>query len=362
MSPFKKTPPPRRPPGPVLTRPLPKKNPFPWYLLVIALFSFWFVWRSLTPVLPRLGEPPRLYANPSREDLRLTLLKAIRRTDRSIYLAMFGLTDPAILKALAEKIEQKIPTAVYYDPSGSGNVRNSLRGAEVHPVFQSGFMHQKILILDDETVFLGSANFTTQSLKMHDNLVIGLVSPKVARFLKENTPHSSGYLRTLVGGQDVEIWLLPDPKGHALADLKKRLRNARSSLRVALFTLTHSALTEELIRAKKRGVDVTVLIDLHSALGASASSVEELHKSGVRVLYSQGVQLLHHKFVYIDEQTLVAGSANWTKAAFAKNSDCLFVLHNLDQDQKTFMNSLWHRLETNGKERPPCFRGEFPLP
>jgi phosphatidylserine/phosphatidylglycerophosphate/cardiolipin synthase-like enzyme len=264
---------------------------------------------------------------------------------------MFGLTDPAILKALAEKIEAKIPTTLYYDPSGSGNIRKTLPKAEIHPIFQSGFMHQKILILDEEKIFLGSANFTTPSLRMHDNLVVGLASHKIARFLKEKTPGSHGHLRSLVGGQEVEIWLLPDPKGHALADLKKKLRTARRTLRIALFTLTHKDLTEELIRAKKRGVNVTVVIDLHSALGASARSIEALEASNVRVLYSQGVQLLHHKFVYIDEQTLVSGSANWTKAAFAKNSDSLLILHNLNKDQRRFMNRLWRRLETSGKAR-----------
>jgi phosphatidylserine/phosphatidylglycerophosphate/cardiolipin synthase-like enzyme len=269
---------------------------------------------------------------------------------------MFGLTDPAILKALSEKIHEQIPATIYYDASGSINVRKALAGADAHPILQSGFMHQKILVLDDETVFLGSANFTTQSLRMHDNLTVGLASRKVARFLKEKTPHSSGYLRTLVGGQDVEIWLLPDPKGHALADLRKKIRNANRSLCVALFTLTHSGLAEELIRAYKRGVEVAVVIDLHSALGASAAAVETLRASGVRVLYSQGIQLLHHKFVYIDGQTLVCGSANWTKAAFQKNSDCLLTLHNLNSEQRTYMNRLWRRLETTAKPARSCFR------
>jgi phosphatidylserine/phosphatidylglycerophosphate/cardiolipin synthase-like enzyme len=262
---------------------------------------------------------------------------------------MFGLSDPAILTALSEKIKENIPTSVYYDSTGSPNVRTVLSGASIHPIHQSGLMHQKILILDDEMVFLGSANFTTHSLRMHDNLVVGLVSQKIARFLKETAPHSSGYLRSMVSGQDVELWLLPDPKGHALADLRKKIRAASRTLRVALFTLTHKGLTEELIHAKKRGVDVTVAIDMHSALGASLLAIEELKAAGVRVLYSQGVQLLHHKFVYIDEQTLVTGSANWTKAAFAKNSDCILILHNLNGDQKTYMNRLWRRIQTNGK-------------
>ncbi len=333
---------------------LPKKkrrsSSFFLYLPFIVAFSIWFVWRSLTPTLPAANEPPRLYSNQCQQDLTLTFLEAIRRSTRSIYLVMFGLSDPAILKSLKEKARRKMQTEIYYDTNGSPNLYRVLQECEVHPIRQTGFMHQKILILDEEMVFLGSANMTTQSLRMHDNLVVGLANKTIAAFLKEKTPYSSGHLRTLVGGQDVDLWILPDPKGHACAELKKKIRNAGRTIHAALFTFTHPTLLDELILAHKRGVKVTLVIDMHSGLGASAKNVAALQKAGIRILFSQGVQLLHHKFVYIDEQTLIAGSANWTKAAFTKNSDCLIILNNLCPDQKAFMNYLWHRIATSAQE------------
>jgi phosphatidylserine/phosphatidylglycerophosphate/cardiolipin synthase-like enzyme len=210
-------------------------------------------------------------------------------------------------------------------------------------------MHQKILICDRETVFIGSANMTSASLTMHDNLVVGLKSQKVAQFLIEKSPQSPGYLRAMVGGQDVEIWLLPDPRGHALQDLRKKIRSARESLKIALFTFTHPALVDEVIAAQKRGVLVTLIIDMHSGLGASSTAVERIKKAGIRVLMSKGIQLMHHKFILIDDQTLVTGSANWTKSAFYKNSDCILVLHQLNDDQKNFMSRMWTRLESEAR-------------
>jgi len=185
---------------------------------------------------------------------------------------------------------------------------------------------------------------------MHDNLVIGLSSRKVASFLKQKVPYSTGHLRTPVGGQTVDLWILPDPNGHALAELRKCLKGARRKIQAAVFTFTHPSLTDELILAHRRGVEVTVLIDMHSGLGASANTVAALKKAGIRVLFSQGVQLLHHKFVLIDERILLAGSANWTKAAFTKNSDCLVALHNLTQEQKAFMTYLWKRISKPAQE------------
>lgn len=263
---------------------------------------------------------------------------------------MFGLSDRAILSALSKKIHDQIPTTVYYDIGGSAKIFKFLSGGDIHPIKNVGLMHQKILILDKEMVFIGSANMTSASLRMHDNLVIGLMSRPVAKFLEEHEPFSPGYLHTMVGGQDMELWLLPDPRGHALTELRKKIRTAHRSIRIALFTFTHPGLIDEVIAAHKRGVNVSIVIDMHSGLGASAKAIETLKKAGVPVALSQGVQLLHHKFIYIDDQTLVTGSANWTKAAFYKNSDCILAFHSLNSEQKRFMHRLWRQIETSTKK------------
>lgn len=326
------------------------KRTFPFLFFAVLCFCIWFIYQSLAPNLPKPDEPVRLYSNQCQQDLRLTLLEAIKTAHSSIHLVMFGLSDRAILSELCRKMGNDIATTVYYDPKGSPRLEKILQGGNIHPVKTAGLMHRKILILDDETVFIGSANMTTASLRMHDNLVIGIQNRKIAQFLKNHAPISSGHLKTIAGGQEVEIWLLPDPRGHALNDLRKKIRSATHSIRIALFTFTHPQLLEEVIHAHKRGVKVSVVVDMHSTFGASARTIESLKKAGVPVLMSQGVQLLHHKFIYIDERTLVSGSANWTKSAFYKNSDCIVILHQLNPEQKAFMNRLWRRVQSSAEE------------
>jgi phosphatidylserine/phosphatidylglycerophosphate/cardiolipin synthase-like enzyme len=262
---------------------------------------------------------------------------------------MFGLSDFAVVRTLRNRIRGGVDTTVYYDPTGSPRMSGKLSGARLYSVQQSGLMHQKILILDKNLVFIGSANMTTASLQMHDNLVVGLRSQLVANFLLDHPPYTPGALRAMVGGQDLELWLLPDPRGHVIEDLRRCIRNASRSIKIALFTFTHSGLCEELIAAQARGVAVTLVVDLRSGLGASAKAVQQLRAAGISVLFSQGSQLLHHKFLLIDDRTLISGSANWTKAAFYKNSDCILVLHQLTPDQKKFMQSLWRRVATEAQ-------------
>jgi phosphatidylserine/phosphatidylglycerophosphate/cardiolipin synthase-like enzyme len=284
-------------------------------------------------------------------------MRAIQKAKKSIDLVMFGLNDPVILQTLG--LRNDIEMNVYYDAAESPHVRSQLPAARLHPMHLSGLMHQKILIVDKETVFIGSANMTESSLLMHDNLMIGLNSTGAANFLLQKIPSEPGYFQTMADGQLVEIWLLPDPRGNALTDLRRYLRQARSSLQVALFTLTHPILCDDLIAAKKRGVDVVVVIDLHSGLGASAKAAARLYQHNIDVRFSQGVQLLHHKFVWIDKRLLICGSANWTKAAFEKNSDCLLALHSMAGEQKKFMSRLWRRIETESASFHDVVRGQI---
>lgn len=313
------------------------------------MWSLWLVHVSTQINLPQEGRTPCFYSNQSKQDLRLTILSSIEQAKHSIYLATFGLTDPATLQLLEKKNHSGIQIKAYYDPTGGANIPSF---SWLSPIRKNGLMHQKLLIVDRKLILLGSANMTLASLRMHDNLLVGFQSESVAQFLLSHPPFSSGYRRTSIQGQDLELWLLPDIKNQALFDLKRHLKNASRSIRIALFTLTHPSLIDELISAKKRGVLVSVIIDAHTGLGASSKAIKLLKEEKINVSLSLGLQLLHHKFAWIDETTLIMGSANWTKAAFIKNSDILLALHDLTSEQKDFIKNLWDQLDASSKRAP----------
>ena len=321
-------------------------------LAFVSSFCLWLINTSTHPSLPKKAEAPRFYSNQSQQDLRLTFIEAIKSAQKSITLSVFGLNDPATLITLKEQIQAGIETSIYYDPTASTHeLHQLLKGAHIEGVQQGGLMHQKILILDDERIFIGSANLTTSSLCMHDNLVIGFCNKEMAHFLKTHIPYESGSFRTRIGSQEIAVWLLPDVRGHALEQLRNRIHLASRSIKVALFTLTHPLLIDDLIQAKKRGVDVSCAIDVHSGCGCGAKAIRQLKEAGVKIFFSQGIQLLHHKFLIVDDRTIVLGSANWTKAAFTKNSDALLLLDPMTENQKRFMKRLWYRIQCEGRQK-----------
>lgn len=255
---------------------------------------------------------------------------------------MYGCTDTHILKELKKVSEKGIPISLFYDPSGSGALNKKL--AFAIPLRCQGLMHKKILVIDHCQVFIGSCNFTPTSLRMHDNLVLGLYHKDLAWFIEHG---SENHFLFSIEDQPAEFWHLPDLQNECLNRLLKAIDEASSSIHMALFTFTHPEIINSLIKAQKRGVNIHLAIDFYSSQGASRLSIEKLAEGDIVPKISNSGKLLHHKWAVIDESTLFLGSANWTKLAFKKNEDCIFVLQNLNQSQKNYFLDLWKEIERN---------------
>jgi phosphatidylserine/phosphatidylglycerophosphate/cardiolipin synthase-like enzyme len=230
-----------------------------------------------------------------------------------------------------------------YDPTASLPLPSLLHSKTLLQArLSKGLMHRKILIIDQTAVYLGSANLTPPSLHHHSNFVLGLYHPELASFLTQN---DSGMLRTAVGSQELECYLLPETKALALKRLLSLIQSAKRTIHIAMFTLTHPEITAALSQAVLRGVHVHAAIDHYSANGASKKSVEALRSAKASVHLSRGSELLHHKWALIDEEIFAMGSANWTKAAFTRNEDFLLILSSLNKTQKKFILDLYRILE-----------------
>lgn len=306
--------------------------------------------------LPASNEPVQLYSNQTQDDLIHLYTTAIQQANKSITLIIYSLLDPQVIQALREKSEAGIPVYIVADAKASPGLAKKLPQAQVVRRLGDGLTHQKILIIDDKQILLGSANMTTESLKTHGNLVIGLDNPALAEALsaKAKSMDEEGnstplmHQETMAGSQNIELWILPDDPT-AVNRMIQLFRSAQKSIKAALFTWTRQDFTQEIIQAAKRGVKVEVVIDRYSGKGASAKIVKMLSQAGIPIKLSTGHGLLHHKFVYIDNQTLVNGSANWTNSAFKVNDDCFIVLYPLTTEQQDKMNRLWQVIWEKGE-------------
>ncbi|MCB1135395.1 MAG: hypothetical protein KDK78_03910, partial [Chlamydiia bacterium] len=228
--------------------------------------------------LPASKEPARFYSNQVGDDLEALYSQVIDRAKHSILLVIYSLSDPTVLDALNRKAEEGISVTVLYDAEASRSIKR-----ELHPKISAtarnskGLMHQKILVIDSEEVWIGSANMTRASLRHHANLCMGVHAPLLAehithradlmRHRSEIAPASA--TRFLFEQQEFELWWLPNEA--ALDRLVSLIHGAQKTVRVAMYTWTHPRLSAACIEAQRRGVDVRIVIDGEAAAGAGAA-------------------------------------------------------------------------------------------
>lgn len=319
-------------------------------LFAILLYAFFELSQHVkeTPTeLPGSTQPVLFYSNQTHDDLTKVFTTAIDNAKQSITLVIYALLDHQIIHSLQKKIEEGVSVFVVCDAKASPGISQHLSKATLVRRTGEGLMHQKILIVDGQKVMLGSANFTTDSLRTHGNLVVGIENPSLAEVLMTRAKNMSEdglsppfHCETLVDNQKIELWLLPDPQ-LANQRVKQLLESAKKSLKVAMFTWTRLDFVQEIVKAAKRGVKVDIVIDRYQGKGAGSKVVKALCDAHLPCALSQGKGLLHHKFAYIDETTLINGSANWTHSAFKTNDDCFIVISPLTPKQQYKMNQLW---------------------
>lgn len=339
-----------------------KKPPFPKKLVnyvATLIFSLIFggaMWMQQTPLQeippPSSNTPAALYANQNFDDLTKAYSTAIDKAEKSVLLMIYSLTDQDVIQSLKKARARGVDVKVISDAKASPSIDMKLGGGiSITRRFGPGLMHIKILVVDDSVVWLGSANMTSDSLKSHGNLVTAFNDTQVASTIKAKASSMKveGYGQAFpfstfnLGGQKMELWFLPDNK-NGVQKIKQLIQSAKKTIRVAMFTWTRQDFAQEIIAAKRRGVDTEVVIDNSAAKGAGAQVFKLLKNSGVKVALSPSGPLLHHKFLYIDGEVLVNGSANWTKAAFSQNDDCFIILYGLTPDQRAAMEKLWSRI------------------
>lgn len=334
------------------------KNPSATGLIVLLALALMQLIGNVhsTPTikLPSSEESLELYSNELRDDLTSLYKQSIEEAQESITLYIYSLTDQSIINALRQKSEAGIPVFIVCDAKASPGLSAKIPKATCISRAGKGIMHNKILVVDQKQILMGSANLTYSSLKVHGNLVIGLKNPALADILckrakqldEEGSKLDPVYYETSAGIQNIEFWALPnDPL--AVNRLTALIRSAKKTIRVAMFTWTRVDFTKELIAASKRGIKVEAVIDRYSGKGAGAKVVSLLTAGGIRVTLSTGKGLLHHKFAYIDSNILVNGSANWTLAGFRSNDDNFIVIDPLTTEQQEKMDRLWEVIKKN---------------
>jgi len=133
----------------------------------------------------------------------------------------------------------------------------------------------------------------------------------------------------LARGNEIQVCFSPPlPQGcDPTQAVIQALNSAQHQILVQAFSFTSVPIAKAIVDARKRGVDVRVILDKSNA-SRGYSGATFLEHAKVPVLIDAQHAIAHNKVMIIDGQTVITGSFNFTKAAEQNNAENLVLIHN----------------------------------
>lgn len=120
------------------------------------------------------------------------------------------------------------------------------------------------------------------------------------------------------------------PEGTALQLVLKTIDSAQQDIRLMGYSFTSPEVVRALVGAKRRGVDVAVVLDWKANTGknnnASKAAMNLLVGAGIPVRTVSAYKILHDKVIVADGRNTEVGSFNFSRAADRSNSENVLVV------------------------------------
>lgn len=128
------------------------------------------------------------------------------------------------------------------------------------------------------------------------------------------------------------------PEGSALQLVMRTIDNAQQSIRLMGYSFTSPEVARGLVAAKRRGVDVKVVVDEKGNKGkASVAAMNFLVNADIPVRTISKYKISHDKVIIVDNHTVESGSFNFTRSAAESNSENALVISGLPALAQTYM-------------------------
>lgn len=213
-------------------------------------------------------------------------------------------------------------------------------------------MHNKFFVVDDKLVFTGSMNISKTGCGGYNSNLVFAIEDKDVVFAYKNEfeqmfngnfkSDKKDYSIQKKLDENTEIGVYFSPNEKIYPDLiKNEILKAKNKIRSNIFVLTHKGLINDLIQAKKRGVEVEIIMDA-LASNRYRDTVNYLRENNIKLKIENWGGKNHEKTISIDDNVLISGSANFSYSGFMKNDENILVIKNKKISE--FYNSYFDKL------------------
>lgn len=136
-------------------------------------------------------------------------------------------------------------------------------------------------------------------------------------------------------GQGTTIEVAFSPREGADELVQKVIGSAHRTLRIAAYSFTSPAIAKAVLGAKKRGVDVRIVVDHkmnteHDRFKASRAALNLLATAGIPVRTVDYWPMHHDKYIVADGETVETGSYNYSTNATKSRENVLVIWRNVE--------------------------------
>ncbi|MFC4769709.1 phospholipase D-like domain-containing protein [Effusibacillus consociatus] len=159
-------------------------------------------------------------------------------------------------------------------------------------------------------------------------LGILLLSSMLSSGCSELTKPTQGSSQMSTGRTLSESIYFTQADEHPERAIRSVIQNAKSTLDIAIYSITEDSIVKEIVNAKRRGVKVRVITDDQQVQNKYQNEdIRKLLSEGIPVKVNSHSGLMHLKMTVADRQVFAVGSFNYTKAASTTNDEVLIVLN-----------------------------------
>ncbi|NLG34443.1 MAG: hypothetical protein GX548_03725 [Lentisphaerae bacterium] len=325
--------------------------------------------------------------SPNSDALGL-ILGSLQRARKQVDVAMAFLSHDDLINALCMVAQRPGVTVRFITDDEMAKPaqrpileRMAMAGVETHVVtVKSGKMHLKMMVVDDDLVVSGTANWTRQAFEANIEDSVFLRSASLAKKYREQmdrliaeatpiVPYSDEDPRqiakryrsmrwptgTSVGSRkgltaprsrtfqaprrgisataglgDMDAWFTFEPG--VVEALAESIRSATNRIDVGMYIMNYPELVQALVeQAQNEQVRVRALFDIQMREGGLMGTLHDLARAGCEVkIYGGDRHSLHLKTLVVDNRQVWTGSANWTKGALGANIEDILCFHSPD--------------------------------
>ena len=271
-------------------------------------------------------------------------------------------STPAIEKAIKNAINRGVKIRLVYDLNEKGEniypdtdiMKNLIADNKSDKISTEPkyLMHNKFYIFDNKIVITGSANLShTDMSGFNSNAIIVINSPKIAGYYTHefNQMFSGAFhnsKKSYPNKFDNNVQVYFSPQDNAVKTcIIPAIKNAKKDIYISAFIITEKQIAQELINAKKRGVEIKIMIDALNAFN-EYSVHNELRKAGIEVKTENYAGKMHSKSIIVDDNQIIIGSMNFSKAGNLKNDENLLIISNSGAAKfyKDFFLNQWNKI------------------